>query len=248
MTVRFTCTSLKGTSLKGILPPDENGYRLMPIGGLNILNSAGQYYTAEGAKELFLTSSAFQRRVRSGKLRSELGHPVQQPGQSNDSYLQRVMTIYEPNVCAHIASVELDFDNFRGPEGPIVAIMGRVIPSGPHAAALERSFNNPEENVCFSIRAFTKDYQSNRMTHRILKNIITFDYVNEPGIRIAEKYQSPALESLVEPVVVPSQLERVFTTPTGQMSMESGVMNAAELFISLGWSMPFRTIPAYRKW
>lgn len=247
MTVRFTCTSLKGTNKQGILPPDANGYRLMPIGGLNIINSAGQFYTAEGAKELFLSSSAFQRRVRSGKLRSELGHPVQLPGQSNDAYLQRVMTIYEPNVCAHIASVELNF-NYPTERGPVVAIMGRVIPSGPHAAALERSFNNPEENVCFSIRAFTKDFTYNRVTHRVLRNIVTFDYVNEPGIPIAEKYKSPALECFSDPVVTEQQLHRVATSKNGAMAMESVSMSAAELFTSLGWSLPNSREPGYRNW
>ena len=67
--VRFECTSLRGTNKKGLLPKDENGYRWMPIGGLNIFNSAGQYYTLEGARELFAESSQFNRRIQRGALR-----------------------------------------------------------------------------------------------------------------------------------------------------------------------------------
>lgn len=246
--VRFTCTSLVGTQKKGVLPVDDNGYRTMPIGGLNILNSAQQYYTAAGAKELFESSSAFQRRVRRGALRSEVGHPVKAHGQSMDDYMQRVLTINESNVCAHIAEVYLDFDNFSGPNGPIVAIMGKVIPSGPHAAMLEKSFSNPKENVCFSIRAFTHDYVSRGVTHRVLKNIITFDYVNEPGIHIAEKYKSPALESFTDSIVTPSQMGRVLDNKECGVALESISLSPAELFQSLGWSNPNANKPSYAKW
>ena len=247
MSVRFTCTSLVGSNKKGVLPPDENGYRTMAIGGLNIVNSAGQYYTAAGAKDLFESSSAFQRRVRRGVLRSEVGHPKRAPGQPMDEYMQRVLCIDERNVCAHIAEVTLDFENYVGPEGPIVAIVGKVAPSGPFADMLERMFNNGQENVCFSIRAFTSDYMSRGMTHRVLKNIITFDYVNEPGIAIAEKYKSPALESFEDSIVTQSQLLRATNSDTVGAAMESISMTAPELFTSLGWTNN-NTKPVYTKW
>lgn len=236
MSVRFTCTSLVGSSKKGVLPPDENGYRTMAIGGLNILNSAGQYYTASGAKDLFQSSSAFQRRVRRGVLRSEVGHPKRAPGQPVDEYMQRVLCIEEKNVCAHIAEVSLDFDNYAGPDGPIVAIIGKVAPSGPYADMLERMFQNGQENVCFSIRAFTSDYMQRGIQHRVLKNIITFDYVNEPGISIAEKYKAMSLESFEDSVVTPTQLQRAVGNDVSGTAMESISMTAPELFASLGWT------------
>lgn len=247
MSVRFTCTTLVGTNKKGVLPPDENGYRTMAIGGLNVVNSAGQYYTAAGAKDLFESSSAFQRRVRRGVLRSEVGHPKRTPGQGMDEYMQRVLCIDERNVCAHISEVSLDFENYVGPEGPIVAIVGKVAPSGPFADMLERMFNNGQENVCFSIRAFTSDYMSRGITHRVLKNIITFDYVNEPGIAIAEKYKSPALESFEDSIVTQSQLVRATNSDTAGAAMESISLSAPELFTSLGWATS-DTKPVYTKW
>ena len=67
-TIRFSCTSLQGTNKKGILTKDEHGYYSQPIGGLNVMNSAGMYYTYQGAKNLFEESSAFMRRVRRGAL------------------------------------------------------------------------------------------------------------------------------------------------------------------------------------
>ena len=246
MTVRFTCTSLVGTDKKGVLPIDENGYRTMPIGGLNILNSAGQYYTLQGARDLFESQSSFQRRVKRGVLRSEVGHPKQASGQNIDEYMQRVITIDERNVCAHIAEVWLDFDNYKGPNGSTVAIMGKVIPSGPYADMLEKSFNNPKENVCFSIRAFTSDYNVRGVTNRVLKNIITFDYVNEPGISIAEKYKSQALEQYNDCIVTQNQMTRAIESG-GNTAMESISLTPLELFTSLGWSID-KTAPIFSNW
>ena len=246
--ILFTCTSLAGTNKAGVLPVDENGYRTMAIGGLNVYNSAGIYYTAEGAKQLFESSSQLQRRIKRGVLRAEVGHPKQDERQSLDSYMNRILTIEEKNVCAHFSEIWLDFDNYTGPDGPIVAIMAKVCPSGPHAAMLERSFANPKENVCFSIRALSKDTYVNRKAVRVLKNIVTFDYVNEPGISIAEKYKSPTLEQFEEILVSQSNFERAINTTTGCTALESSAMTRDELFASFGWEPIHKQAPGYFNW
>ena len=189
--VRFTCSVLNGTGKAGKLPRDEFGYYTQPIGGLNVFNSAGDYYPYESAKHLFQSSSAFMRRINSGCLKSEEGHPKPLPGQSMESFAQRVMSIDEKNVCAHIAEVYLDFDNVKDKNGkPIIAIMGKVKPSGPYGAALEESFNNPKEEVCFSIRAFTDDVRIAGIKQRNLLEVVTFDHVTEPGISSARDRKS----------------------------------------------------------
>lgn len=246
--IKFACTSLEATNKKGILPPDEHGYYELPIGGLNILNSAGQWYDYNGAKELFESSSQLMRRVKRGALRGEVGHPQPLPGQSMDDYTMRILTIDEKNVCAHFAEIFLNFTDFKGADGkPIIAIMGKVAPSGPHAPMLERALKNPKENVCFSIRSFTQDsYDKGRYT-RVLKNVVTFDYVNEPGIHIAEKFKSPALESKFEKVVTESQMKRAITNFPSGIAKESIALTPSELFSSLGWSFEDNK-PAITKW
>lgn len=246
--IMFTCTSLNGTNKAGILPVDENGYRTMAVGGLNVYNSAGIWYTAEGAKQLFNESSQLKRRIKRGVLRAEVGHPKQGDRQSMDSYMQRILTIEETNVCAHFSDIWLDFDNYTGPEGPIVAIMAKVCPGGPKADALERSFNNPKENVCFSIRALSQDTYINRKAARVLKNIVTFDYVNEPGISIAEKYKSPTLEQYEELIVPRMVMERAVGTQVGQIALESISLTSEELFASFGWEPLTKQPPGYYKW
>ena len=91
--IRFSCTSLAGTQKQGIIPKDANGYYDMVIGGLDILNSAGEYYDHAGAKELFQESSSFMRRVKRGALRGEVGHPRREHGQSIDSMCRVFWTL-----------------------------------------------------------------------------------------------------------------------------------------------------------
>lgn len=174
--VKFGCTALNGTNKAGILKKDSDNYYTMVVGGLNIFNSAGQYYSYDGAKSLFESSSQFMRRVSRGSLRGEVGHPKQEKGQSFDDYVQRILEIRESNVCVHFKEIFLDANSIKDVNGKaVVAIMAKLIPSGPHGAALEKSLENKSENVCFSIRSFTKDYYDRGIEIRELKNIVTFD-------------------------------------------------------------------------
>lgn len=211
--VKFTSTRLNGTGKAGLLKPDSLGYYETVIGGLDVFNSAGEFYTMEGASALFEKSSSFMRRVESGCLKAETGHPKRLPGMTNDDYLERIMRIEETNVCAHIAEIWLDPNFGRNrPElknPKMVAIMAKIKPAGPNGPALAAAFENPRENVCFSIRALTKDYYQRGQVYRVLNTIFTFDWVTEPGINAARKWNSPALESLDETFVSRRSIENV---------------------------------------
>lgn len=249
--VRFTCTSLAGTNKVGNLKTDANGYYELVLGALNVFNSAGQYYVFEQAKEMFLESSALMRRVQRGVLRSECGHPKMLPGMTGDQFAHRCLSIYEDNICAHIKAVTLDMDRVKDENGrPVIAIIGWVKPSGLKAAALEGPLANPDENVCFSIRAFTDDYVERGITKRILRNIITWDFVNEPGISVAEKFKAPALE-MYDHVVSRAELERCINPRNQVVATESEAMNVHELFASMGWNTPPGSNivqPGYMNW
>jgi hypothetical protein len=247
--VRFTCTALAGTNKAGILPVDKDGYYTMVVGGLNMFNSAGQWYEYEGAKALFEESSQFMRRVKRGSLRGEVGHPKQELNQNFDSYLSRVLEIKESNVCVHFKEIFLDFNRMKDASGkPVIAIMAKLIPSGPHGPMLQKSLENKSENVCFSIRSFTKDYYNKGVYMRQLNNIITFDHVNEPGISIANKYEAPSLESRTDSVVTRTQVERVVCTKASLVGAESAMMTAGDLFSSLGWNVPKDVKPPFSNW
>ena len=174
------------------------------------------------------------RRVSRGALRGEYGHPKFLPGMSNDQFANRVMSIYEENVCCHFRDITLDFDRVKDDQGkPVIAIIAWVKPAGPNGPALEKSLENPNENVCFSIRAFTDDYPEAGLIKRVLKTIVTWDYVNEPGIAVAEKFKAPALE---EHTFSRGEIERGLRVATSMgLATESSQMTAGELFTSMGW-------------
>ena len=249
--VRFACTSLVGTNKVGELKKNEKGYYPMVVGGLNVYNSAGQFYVYEEAKELFQSSSQLMRRVSRGALRGEYGHPKPQPGMTGEQFANRVMSIYEENTCCHHRTLTLDFDNVKDANGkPIIAIISEVCPSGPLGHVLEKSLNNPSENVCFSIRAFTDDFRERGIYKRVLKTVVTFDLVNEPGIAQAEKFKSPALESnnTDGTMVTRGELERgIKEAKVGGMATESCLLTADELFRSMNWDRS-NVKPHYMKW
>lgn len=249
--VRFECTRL-GNHL-GVLDQDKDGYYVMPVGGLNVFNSAGQYYVFEEAKSLFEDSSPLMRRVQRGVLRAENGHPYKEPGMTENDFIRRVLTIRESNVCAFHKEIWLDFDSVKDKNGkPVIAIMSRVAPSGPHGAMLEKMFARGGENVCFSIRAFTTDRMVGGVLQRKLDTVITFDYVNEPGIDFAEKFRAPALEAEVieETRFTRGQMSDALLTPEGTrgLATESAILTANELFRSLGWQQQAPSAPGYRSW
>lgn len=210
---KFGSTRLANSNKAGILKPDADGYYEMVLGGLNAFNSAGEYYTLDGAIKLFQSSSMLMRRIQNGKLKGELGHPKIIPGMTNDDYLERILTIEETNVIVHIKELWLDHDfgkkypQFNNPK--LVAVMGKVCPSGPHATAFERSINNPHENVTFSIRGLTHNYTERGQVYRVLTTIVTFDNVTEQGINIAEQWHAPALESTSDLIITPASMKKV---------------------------------------
>ncbi len=244
--VKFTESRIKATGKAGIMTPDSDGYYTVTVGALNCYNSAGEYYTAEGALDLFKSSSQFMRRISSGALYAEVGHPKKPSDMSMDAYYNRVISIEETNVCAHFKEITLDF-NF-GKNNPeygnkdIIAIIAKVKPAGPKANVTELAFNNPNQNAAFSIRGLTENKVVNGRTNRRLFNIITFDYVTEPGINIADKHTAPCLESIYSKVVMESHndvhvdmnmLKHAFSDRTSPYATESTRSLREELLSSM---------------
>ena len=248
--VRFSCTALAGTSKQGILPQDPHGYYTMPVGGLNVFNSVGDYYPYEGAKELFQSSGAFMRRIKTGCLKGEYGHPKMVAGQSMESFAQRVMTIEEKNTCVHFSDIWLDFDKVKDETGrPVIAIMAKLKPTGPYGQALEQSLQNPKEEVCFSIRAFTEDVMQRGTKQRNLREIVSWDFVTEPGLNVARKYKSPALESYVDqPVTKEDILGAMKHGQVEGMAMESTRIAGLSLINALGWDVTPGKAPHFLNW
>jgi hypothetical protein len=254
----YSCTALVGTTKTGTLRCDPDGYYDVVLGGLDIFNSANAFYPLAPAKHLFEGSSDMMRRVSNGALRGEYGHPKMDSNMSKRDFLMRVLRIEESCVSHHIREVTLE-SGMRDKMGrSVTAIMGRIKPMGPHAQALGDSLDNPKENVCFSIRSLTDDVigQGGSRT-KILKEIVTWDYVNEPGIAIANKYSYPALEDISSHGFDKSHLiaaQKHAMTGVGMgMESDSGLIIASAIQ-SFGWQLPIdhakiaRQLPPSVRW
>lgn len=250
-TVKFTSTKLKATGKQGTLKSDDSGYYEVVLGGLNAYNSMGEYYIAKGATDLFEKSHMFMRRVANGNLKGELGHPARLPGQSEEAYISMLFRVTESRVCMHIKEVWLDFDygknhpELKNPQ--LVAIMGKIAPSGPHGEALKKSLDNPDENVCFSIRALTMDYYQGGKVTRVLDKIQCWDVVTEPGISISNKYDSPSLESLSDVVITPAKVKTVLEQMTPGVATEDSISFATEVLTAMSNNNVLED-PLYSKW
>lgn len=194
--VVFECIRLKGSSKLGVIKPDKDGCYTQVIGGLNAYNSGGSFYELEAGLQFFQAQSSFQRKISRGVLRAETGHPKKTPGMKEYEYGERILRIEETLVCGTWRKIWLSNADLRDEQGRrIVPIMGTIYPSGPYKDMLIHAFQSPGEQVCFSIRSFTNDIPRGDGTFiKKLLQIVTFDYVNEPGIWSAEKLLSPNLE------------------------------------------------------
>lgn len=198
MTLKYACSALVGTNKQGIVKPDENGYYRLCIGALNIFNSAGVWYDYDASKHLFDKSAAFTRRISMGNLYSEEDHPQWPIGGKFEDYVARIKRIDPKNICAHIRDVEIvpSKDYVAGKQ--VMLIYASVKPDRERGPLLEAALNNPDQNVCFSIRALCDDQYIGGRVVRTLTDVVTFDWVVEPGINKAHKYNSPALEAYSE--------------------------------------------------
>ncbi len=245
----YSCTALLGTNKAGKLTPDEQGYYTLVLGALDFFNSAGAFYPLAPAKHLFESSSGLMRRIAAGNCKGECGHPKQQPGQSIRDYMARLMRIEETLVCCHFKEVWLETITDKNGKATM-GVIGKVRPTGPMGPALKEALENPHENVCFSVRSFTNDTMANGVVQKNIKTIVTWDWVTEPGISVATKYNSPALESFNETVFTPEHLGAV---EAAQEELGVGVESGSNVAVGdvmsdLGWSKPQAVLPPSARW
>lgn len=193
-------TSIKTHSRNSSIRKDEAGYYEFILGAVNSLNSCNEFYLKDGI-EKFINDENYMlaRKLKNGYLNGELGHPKFLPGMSREAYYSRNLNVDIQNVSHHIKSVwtqESDIDSGVIGKGNILLMKGMVKPSGVHGKILQDHIDNNDANTAFSIRALTVNTPRAGVTYKTIVQIITWDWVLEPGIKQANKWANLSTESV----------------------------------------------------
>lgn len=195
----------------------DGEYYLVNLGGFNCYNRSGAFYLADGVKDLVMNKSgAFHRRMSEGYLKGEAGHPAYVPGMSTLEFYERNLQIDLARVSHIIRDVEFhDTKTPSGRGGNVIQVKGWVRPAGGSLGdALRADLEDPETNVAFSIRCFTKDENIGGVTIKKVLQIVTWDWVTEPGIKTANKFDTIlGTESLSIPSVTLEEFKSLGNRP-----------------------------------
>lgn len=181
-------TSIKTKTLQ----KDDQGYYKVILGAVNTYNSAGEYYGDHYVEDLFSPNTYIGHMLAKGALMGEVNHPQFVPGMSNFDFFMRNNRIDQLNASHLIKNIEIvDSGKMEGGR-PKKFIVGWVKPleSTKGGKILKELLDTPEANVCFSIRCVI-DPSSSKNDMKI-KTVITFDWVDLPGIAEANKFDTLA--------------------------------------------------------
>ncbi len=187
-------TSNVGSAIKsGNYKPDSDGYYKIRAGTIGVPNTSGIVYeVTDKVKQLFSEDSPLMSRLNSGYLRSEQGHPKRTPGMTDKDYVRRILKIEETRFCGHIKAITVtEQSNRKG----VFDVVIEIKPAGPFKDALEDDLSNPHSNTAFSIRSLVDQRIENGVIIRTLTTIVTWDFVDSPGIDSANKLNSIGLEN-----------------------------------------------------
>jgi len=193
-------TGIRTNANNASIKKDENGYYEFILGAVNSLNSCREFYLKDGIDQ-FINNEQYMlaRKLKNGYLNGEVGHPKKLPGMSQEDYYSRNLNVDIQNVSHHIKSVwtqETNIDSGVPGKGNILLLKGMVKPSGVHGKILQEHIDNNEANTAFSIRALTMNRSVCGVVYKTIVQIITWDWVLEPGIKQANKWANLSTESI----------------------------------------------------
>ena len=189
-TIEFAYTPVNGDNTK---LEQEDGWYHVILGGFNILNKDNIYYDLEGVQSMLEDPNhLICQRLKAGSLYGEMGHPIITPGMTGDQIISNNLKISDERVSHVIRKLEfIPVDNKQKMNpfnSTIYVVTAWIKPTGPCGHLLKESLDDPYQNTSFSIRSLVRnELGTNGYTVRKMLVLITWDWVREPGIRIADK-------------------------------------------------------------
>lgn len=186
---------------QGKLPKDAQGRYKVLVGAYNMRNTCGDKYIFTSRVQALFKSSKARTRADNNQLYGEPDHPelrdfVKRTRTHEEAvalYLDRLNHV-PPDRQAHQIH---DFwyeplpDKVDGET--VYGVYALITPLHPRQ---KDSLENPQENTAYSVRSFIDRYPSRCGGYLFeAKELITWDWVSNPGISMAGKYNTPGLES-----------------------------------------------------
>jgi hypothetical protein len=202
MSGKYVIEAVKPAGANVALTKDADGYYYVTLGALNVYNEAGDFYLEDGVAAMIASDQhILGKALKGGYLKGEAGHPMMDNTMTKTQFLTRNFKVLHDRVSHHIKSVELIPSNIPSGmpgKGNTILIKGWVKPDGPFGDQLQKSLDDPNQNTAFSIRSFTSDTIIGGVNIKKINAIITWDWVMQPGIKIANKYSAAgiAVESI----------------------------------------------------
>lgn len=160
---------------------DSDGYVWINAGAYGMYNESGVYYSEEEIEKLFANDSILQRRIDKKVVRSELGHPQFLPGMTDVMFASRMQQIQEDRYCGHIRAAKL----VKNKDGRSYITKINITPFGHYKSTLADAINTKDSNCFFSVRSLSNRQKINGVLVKYVYYIITWDFVTEGGMRIA---------------------------------------------------------------
>lgn len=169
---------------------NEKGWYKVLLGELNAYNHAGEFYVIDGFKELLTETDTYlsvKNRLESGLLKGECTHPLRE-GHSDQDWLTRNLVIHEGFASHQFMSFELETTDTQVMGDYTVKVWGWILPTAnQHGISLKADLDNPDVNVAFSIRCFSKIFNYKGRVARRITKLITYDRIDIPGKKNAVK-------------------------------------------------------------
>lgn len=202
---RFTIDVSRLEGKQGKLKKNNDGYyEDVLVGVFNVENSIGERYIIDqdvlSLLDMSLERSQMARWLKQGKLIGEKEHPHLQDFLSKDRDLATARSLWvQRNAELRVDNIAMRYAGIRTEAMPdkvdgrtVYGVYALMRPTDPELALAMEDRNS---NTAFSLRSFIKRYISGAEMLRKCTNIFTFDWVNNNGIKYAEKYNQPGLES-----------------------------------------------------
>lgn len=184
MKTLFSKSSSK-TTVNGNVERREDGCFKVILGSLDTYNVHDEFYLAEGVEELLSTGGyhSFASKLKRKSVKGESRHPFREVGMTDTEFVNRNMIVDNTTASHQILEVMLEKTNeVEKPGTCVILIWGWIKPTeNDLGRALKADLLDSEINVCFSIRCFSRIKVINGVISRLITNIITWDWVDNPG-------------------------------------------------------------------